>query len=225
VSVRANATAGFSIVSFSSGSAGNYTVGHGLGAKPHLIIAKARNGSSFNWSINHISIATTVNKYLTFTTNGTLDNGAAAWGASLSDTNSTTFGISSANAVEASKDCIAYCFAPVVGYSSFGSYTGNGSADGPFVYTGFRPRFIMVKVSSAVDNWVIQDTGRSSFNVSVDRLFPNLSNAELASSFYRIDFLSNGFKVRGTGTATNDNGATYVYAAFAESPFNYSRAR
>jgi len=222
-SVRANATAGFSIVSFNSGSAGNYTVGHGLGAKPHLIIAKARNGSTFNWSINHISIATTVNKYLTFTTNGTLDNGAAAWGASLSDTNSTTFGISSANAVEASKDCIAYCFAPVAGYSSFGSYTGNGSSDGPFVYTGFRPRWILTKETTSTNSWTINDAARDPYNAAKSNLWANLSNSEDTSTA-GLDILSNGFKPR-TSANYNNSGQTYIYAAFAEHPFQFSRAR
>ena len=223
-SVRANASAGFSIVSFSSGSAGNYTVGHGLGAKPHFIITKARNGSTFNWSINHISIATTVNKYLTFTTNATLDNGAAVWGANLSDTNSTTFGISSANAVEANKDCIAYCFAPVAGYSSFGSYTGNGSSDGVFQWCGFRPRWILLKSTGANGaSWTMFDTARSTYNQTDAYLFANASGAE--GNAFPIDILSNGFKLRTSDGLLNSSSFTYVWAAFAESPFQYARAR
>jgi hypothetical protein len=167
---------------------------------------------------------------LTFTTNGTLDNGAAAWGASLSDTNSTTFGISSANAVEASKDCIAYCFAPVVGYSSFGSYTGNGAtgwpnADGPFIYLGFRPRFVLWKCTSQVENWVIYDSARETYNFVNDKLLPNSSAAESTNNNHEIDFLSNGFKIRNNNGEFNQNAGTYIYAAFAESPFNYARAR
>jgi hypothetical protein len=222
--VRANPSAGFSIVGFNSGSAGNYTVGHGLGVKPQFIITKARNGSTFNWSINHVSIATTVNKYLPFTTSATSDNGSAAWGASLADTNSTTFGISSANAVEASKDCIAYCFAPVVGYSSFGSYVGNGSSDGPFVYTGFRPAFFMVKASSTTGPWIIYDSKRPGYNPELDTLSPDSSAAEDSSGGTTNDIVSNGFKIRGTNDR-NVSAVTYIYAAFAENPFQYARAR
>jgi hypothetical protein len=206
-------------------------VGHGLGVKPQFIITKARNGSTFNWSINHVSIATTVNKYLPFTTSATSDNGSAAWGASLADTNSTTFGISSANAVEASKDCIAYCFAPVVGYSSFGSYVGNGSSDGPFVYTGMRPRWIMIKRSDSTSNWFLVDTARDTYNVSGLTLFPNTSDSEqdLRSSSTPLDILSNGFKLRTStltgGTNINISSATYIYYAVAENPFQYARAR
>jgi hypothetical protein len=217
-------SAGFSIVGFNSGSAGNYTVGHGLGVKPQFIITKARNGSTFNWSINHVSIATTVNKYLPFTTSATSDNGSAAWGASLADTNSTTFGISSANAVEASKDCIAYCFAPVVGYSSFGSYVGNGSSDGPFVYTGFRPAFFMVKASSTTGPWIIYDSKRPGYNPELDTLSPDSSAAEDSSGGTTNDIVSNGFKIRGTNDR-NVSAVTYIYAAFAENPFQYARAR
>jgi hypothetical protein len=122
---------------------------------------------------------------------------------------------------------VAYCFAPVAGYSSFGSYTGNGSADGPFVYTGFRPRWVMIKASSSVSygNWVLHDTSRSASNVSDKNLYPNLNNAE--DGTYLIDCLSNGFKLRsGSFDGTNGSGATYIYAAFAESPiFQYARAR
>jgi hypothetical protein len=223
--VRANPSTGFSVVGFNSGSAGNYTVGHGLGVKPQFIITKARNGSTFNWSINHVSIATTVNKYLTFTTSATSDNGSAAWGASLADTNSTTFGISSANAVEASKDCIAYCFAPVSGYSSFGSYTGNGSSDGPFVFTGMRPRWVLFKCSSTTSAWNLTDTARQTYNVQQTWLQPNTSDAEYTGGSSEMDILSNGFKLRNSNSPFNTNGATYIWAAFAESPFQYARAR
>jgi hypothetical protein len=121
---------------------------------------------------------------------------------------------------------VAYCFAPVVGYSSFGSYTGNGSADGPFVYTGFRPRWILVKntsVGGAGSNWYIYDTQRDTYNIAQNYLIPNLALAE--GAFAQADFLSNGFKVRNTNENFNTNGNVYIYAAFAEAPINYSRAR
>jgi hypothetical protein len=136
------------------------------------------------------------------------------------------FGVDANGFANNSGNMVAYCFAPVVGYSSFGSYTGNGSADGPFVYTGFRPRWLMIKASSAGginNNWIIRDTARSSYNTAQAGLFPNLSNAEVAS--YDTDILSNGFKLRSTQDEHNASGATYIYAAFAESPFQYARAR
>jgi hypothetical protein len=138
--VRANPTAGFSVVAFNSGSGAPtaYTVGHGLNVAPQFIITKSRTSASYNWSVYHTSIATTTNKYLSLnSTNATADNGTSIWGAA--QPTSTVFGITSGNAVVANTDCIAYCFAPVDGYSSFGSYVGNGSADGPMVYTGLRP--------------------------------------------------------------------------------------
>jgi hypothetical protein len=118
---------------------------------------------------------------------------------------------------------IAYCFAAVAGYSAFGSYTGNGSSDGPFIYTGFRPRFILIK-STGVESWSIVDTSRSIYNQEDASLFPNLSNAEGTGNTVS-DILSNGFKLRNTWTGSNTNGQSYIYAAFAESPFNSSRAR
>jgi hypothetical protein len=123
---------------------------------------------------------------------------------------------------------IAYCFTPVVGYSSFGSYTGNGSAtDGPFVYTGMRPKWILVKRTDAADDWPLMDTVRTPANPQNAQLWPNFSTAESnpVASSRQWDALSNGFKIRGDNAAINFSGATYIYAAFAEMPFNYSRAR
>jgi hypothetical protein len=119
---------------------------------------------------------------------------------------------------------VAYCFAAVAGYSAFGKYTGNGSTDGPFVYLGFRPRFVLVKRTDAADNWLIWDSSRSTYNVVGNMLFPDSSSAEATGGSY-IDFTSNGFKLRDTNTGRNASGGTYIYAAFAENPFNISRAR
>ena len=123
------------------------------------------------------------------------------------------------------QDFVTYCFAPVEGYSAFGSYTGNGSADGPFVYTGFRPRWVLWRASSTTGNWILIDTVRDAYNVSNARLFPNLSNAEQANANGNIDVLSNGFKFRNTTADNNANGVTHIYAAFAENPFSLARAR
>jgi hypothetical protein len=120
---------------------------------------------------------------------------------------------------------VAYCFAPVVGYSAMGSYTGNGSSDGPFVFCGFRPRWILLRYSGGVADWWVYDTARGTYNVVNMGLRPNLSNAEYSSGGINIDILSNGFKIRDTGTDINTSSGTHIYAAFAESPFNYSRAR
>ena len=118
---------------------------------------------------------------------------------------------------------VAYCFAPVAGYSSFGSYTGNGSTDGPFVYTGHRSRWILVKRTDSADNWAIWDTTRSTSNLSQRILLPESPDSEYDNSIYGIDVLSNGFKVR--NTRFNTSSATFVWASFAESPFQYARAR
>jgi hypothetical protein len=124
---------------------------------------------------------------------------------------------------------VAYCFAAIAGYSAFGSYTGNASTDGPFVYLGFRPRFVMWKNASAVEAWLIEDTARSTYNEVALELYPSSSGAEAAGSSrsptQQFDYLSNGFKVRGAQTQTNGSGNTIIYAAFAENPFKFSLAR
>jgi hypothetical protein len=118
---------------------------------------------------------------------------------------------------------VAYCWAEIAGFSKFGSYTGNGSADGPFIYTGFRPKFIIIKCTSNVDSWYMLDTSRSTYNATNQRLFANASSAE--SSGDAMDILSNGFKNRSNTTLNNLNGGTYIYMAFAENPFKNALAR
>jgi hypothetical protein len=122
---------------------------------------------------------------------------------------------------------VAYCFAPIAGYSAFGSYTGNGSTDGPFVFTGFRPRFVLIKCSSGSGaGWLIYDSARNTYNLVDLFLQANQSNAEAGNSTDNpLDFLSNGFKLRYSNTATNQSGETFIYMAFAESPFKYANAR
>jgi hypothetical protein len=218
--VRANPSAGFSIVTY-TGTASNGTVGHGLGAAPGLIIVK--NRASDPWLVYH----STQGKDKVFLLN-TTDSVATVsnyWGSSTPD--STVFGVTAGTGINRNSNLfVAYCFAPVEGYSAFGSYTGNGSADGPFVYTGFRPRWVMVKCSSAVNGWVILDTARDEYNLALKQLIPNLSNAEnSANNYFRCDTLSNGFKLRTSGSPSNSNAATYIYAAFAEHPFQSARAR
>jgi hypothetical protein len=137
---------------------------------------------------------------------------------------STTIGLG--GNFSATNSYVYYCFAPVSSYSAFGSYTGNGSSDGPFVYTGFRPRWVMIKISSTTGWWVLWDTARAPYNVfNYYAPAANSAAAEAGTTGYELDILSNGFKCRGFNDQTNPSGATVIYAAFAESPFNYARAR
>ena len=223
-SVRANPSSGFSIVTW-TGTGAVGTIGHGLGVAPGMVIVKSRS-STDAWYVFHSSLGPTKRVQLNETSAET--TGTSVWN-STSPT-STVFSIGSGNPNSSGVTYVAYCFAPVAGYSSFGSYTGNGSADGPFVYTGFRPRWVMWKSSSVGGSvnydWVIQDTARATRNViQTTRLSANTANSESSDVYVPIDILSNGFKMRGTGAEGNGNTNTYIYAAFAESPFAYSRAR
>ncbi len=220
--VSANTTSGFSIVTYTGvGNAGD-TVGHGLGVAPSMIFIKWRTGGTTqDWIVYHASIGAT--KFLELNTT----DAEATSSTRFNDTtpSSTVFTLGTNSTVNASTyTYVAYCFAAVAGYSAFGSYTGNGSADGPFVYTGFRPKFVLHKCSSlAGDGWLLYDTVRQTYNVVGAYLQPNLSNAEGNTTV--LDILSNGFKLRSTFSSTNSNGATYIYAAFAESPFQFANAR
>jgi hypothetical protein len=159
--------------------------------------------------------------YLGFDTSGAGNFGSNYWVAPTS----TTFGVQSSGYDNNSGNMVAYCFAPITGFSAFGSYTGNGSTDGPFVYTGFRPAYILLKNSSSNGyNWDVIDNKRNTYNVVNNHLFPDTSGAEQTLSTNQIDFVSNGFKNR-TGNFLNVNGQTYIYAAFAENPFKYALAR
>jgi hypothetical protein len=214
--VRANASAGFSIVTFTMGS-GSFTVGHGLGVAPTLLITKARSNSS-SWWTYHTSLGT--GSYLA------LNSTAAAasdysWGSAPT---STVFTANN-NFFTNGYTYVVYAFAPVAGYSSFGSYTGNGSADGPFVYTGFRPRWILWKCTTAAYDWDVYDAVRDPYNAAAARLKPNSSDAEATLSPATFDILSNGFKLRQGYNSSNASGQIYIYFAVAESPFQYARAR
>ena len=220
--VRANPSAGFSIATFTMVSSGTATVGHGLNVSPSLIIAKARTGGASNWNVFHSAVCSKDN-YLYLNSTNALGTFTDIWGTAAPS--SSVFGVS-VNLIPASQDIVAYCFAPVEGYSAFGSYTGNGSADGPFVYTGFRPRFIMTKSTSNVNDWYMYDTSRNTYNESTKILSANQSTAENDFDNAGIDILSNGFKLKADpGGYSNFNGWNYVYIAFAENPFKTARAR
>jgi hypothetical protein len=171
-----------------------------------------------NWAVYNANLANT--DYLLLNTTAGKATGATYWNSTTPST--TVFSVgSAADTNESAKDFIAYCFAEIAGYSKFGSYVGNGSADGPFVYCGFRPRFIMLKATTAIaGNWVIHDTARDAYNVTDDILYPNLSNAEVTIA---IDVTANGFKIRNNTTNENNTGSdTYIFAAFAAHPFGGS---
>ena len=221
--VRSNPTAGFSVVTWTgTGSAG--TVGHGLGAQPQFIIVKSRDASADpNWFVSHIGIGLGVGR-LVLNLAAANDNGAAALLWNSTAPTSTLLPIGAyAGVNQSTLRYVAYCFAPVVGFSSFGSYVGNGSSDGPMVYTGFRPRWILVKCTSSSNDWLLTDSSRLGYNIRNELIWANLSAAEY--QIEHLDILSNGFKFRTTNAGWNGSAATYIYAAFAEAPFNYSRAR
>jgi hypothetical protein len=221
-SLRANASSGFSVSTFTGATTG--TIGHGLGVAPSMIFIKARtsNPGANDWFVYHKDLGNT--KYLML--NSTAAQGTYTIWNNTSPT-STVFSIGSGIGTP---DWVAYCFAPVSGYSSMGSYVGNFSTDGPFVYTGFRPRFVLTKASSAGGNWQIIDSTRSDYNLADDKLWPSQSYEENASALGgagadNIDILSNGFKLKNANNGTNGSGVTYIYIAFAELPFQYARAR
>lgn len=219
-SVSANTTAGFSVVTYTGNGTNGATVGHGLGVAPSMMIVKRRDAVAA-WDVYHSSIGATGRLYLN-TTDST-NTSSAPWNNTAPT--STVFTVGTATDTNASASTIvAYCFAQVAGYSAFGSYTGNGSADGPFCYTGFRPRFVMIKRTDSISDWTTYDTSRSTYNQMNLALYANLSNAE-ATTIIVIDTLSNGFKIRNSNADTNASGGTYIYACFAETAFKFSNAR
>jgi len=215
---KESASAGFDIVTY-TGTGANRTVAHSLGVAPSLIILKQRSAVDF-WTVWHSSIANT--EYLLLNSTNAKATAATYWN-STSPT-SSVFSLGTDSRPNGSGvTYVAYLFAEVAGYSKFGSYTGNGSTDGPFVFCGFRPRYIMIKRTDSTGDWSIIDTSRSTYNQTDNVLWANLSNADSAGQ--GTDILSNGFKLRSTGLITNANGGTYIYAAFAENPFKNSLAR
>ena len=213
--VRVNATAGFSVSTFTSPSSGAFTFGHGLGVAPAFHIVKIRNASDA-WYVYHSSLG--AGKYLRLN----LTNAETASTSFYNNTAPTSSVITlNGSTWGASWDFVCYAFSPVAGYSSFGSFDGNSSTDGVFIYTGFRPRWVMMKRydGSVAADWRIIDTARSPYNVADAELNANLSDAE--STVTIADILSNGFKLR--TSANGINGAnSFIYAAFAEAPFQYA---
>jgi hypothetical protein len=210
--VSANTTSGFSIVSY-TGTGSNASVGHGLGVKPSMFIVKRRSAIE-DFAVYHQSM--TASYYLNLNTTAAQDTNNR-WNG---EPTTSVLNFQTHAAVNGSSDTyIAYCFADVKGFSKFGSYTGNGSADGPFVYTGFKPAWIMIKKSSASGSgWMIFDTKRNPTNDGATlRLPANTTDSE--STDHILDILSNGFKIRDSDATLNTNAATFIYMAFAENPF------
>jgi len=214
-SVSANTTAGFSIVSYTGNGTTNATVGHGLGVTPNVIWFKRRDSSN-NW-INYFSELGT-GHYLTLNTNGAKDSASGAWCTPGSSTFQLNQVFSAMNTNTATY--IAYCFAEKKGYSKFSSFVGNGSSDGSYIFLGFRPAWVMIKRTDGTNSWVIYDNKREGYNVDNDALQANGNNAEGTSD--DIDLLSNGFKMRTSGVGENGSGNSYIYMAFAHSPFTNS---
>jgi hypothetical protein len=210
--VQANTTAGFSIVTFTT-DGGNETYGHGLGVKPDIVIVKSRSGGG-SWIYMTDVIDGSVDYLLLNGTNAAADLSYGAF-------TSSTFQYNDNNAITQ----LAYCFASKQGYSKCGKFVGNGSTDGPFVYTGFKPAFVMIKNASATESWVIYDTKRSSNNPADLKLSPDTADSENDNSaiggaaYNNIDILSNGFKCVKNNAATNGSGNTLIFMAFAENPF------
>ena len=208
-----NNDSGFSIVSYTgTGSAG--TIKHGLSTAPKMIIQKNRDETQPWWT--YVESIGAGGQLRLNATNAAGSDGATLWNSTAPT--SSVFSVGDNTGTNGSADkCIAYCFAEKQGYSKFGSYTGNGNADGTFVYTGFKPAWVMVKRTDSANDWCLYDNKRDTDNVVQDKLQPNQASAE--SDDTSMDFVSNGFKFRETGGNFNANGGSYIYIAFAESPF------
>jgi hypothetical protein len=218
---KESATAGFDIVTFTNPSSGSSSFAHNLGVKPSMIIVKSRSNTS-NWTTAHKSLGTNMaDKWINLESTAAAQTSTNIWGG---EPTSSVFycgtGIQVAGAT-----MVAYLFAEVAGFSRFGSYTGNGSTDGPFVFCGFRPRWILFKRTDSTSSWSVFDTARNTFNLTNAYFQANASDAESVFSDIYIDILSNGFKNRGANNSLNVSGGTYIFAAFAEHPFKNSLAR
>jgi len=213
--LQVNQDAGISISKFTSASSGNTTIGHGLGVTPDVFIVLAYIGSA-GWWINHKGLTNQSDKYLGL--HVPQAEGTLSWGAAPT---STLITLAPGFVGNNTTTVMCYAFAEKQGYSKFGKYIGNGNADGPFVYTGFKPRFLMIKSTTATGSHVIWDSKRSPFNGMDDYLVAAEADAEGTNGIFTIDAVSNGFKIRNTGAnnGLNQNATKYIYYAFAENPF------
>ena len=212
-----NQDSGFSVVTYNGTDVAGNTVLHGLGAVPHVIFVKRRVSSGYDWVVYHKN--KTAGLYLNATGNNNDSSSNNIWFNGAAPT-STVFSIGTDGRIGddvSTGAYVVYSFAPKIGFSKFGAYTGNGNADGPMVYTGFKVGWLMVKLSSGTDDWQILDNKRSPINIAGGNLNPNTNGATIDNDV--VDFLSNGFKLRASSGSWNANGSTFIYMAFAENPF------
>ena len=217
-------TQGFDIVTYTGDGTSGRDISHNLGAVPSLIITKARTDNTYNWNSWHVGIGP--DYFVSLNTTNARDNSVnifpyAGITSSSFRTATSTIKFNNLNGV----DYVAYVWAGVEGFSKFGSYTGNGSTDGPFVFCGFRPRWLLVKRTSSIGSWYLIDTARNPYNATSVSLLAENSVSEGSISNPAIDIVSNGMKIRNTIADFNSSGGTFIFAAFAENPFKYSRAR
>jgi hypothetical protein len=221
--VQANTTAGFSLMTYTGTGTNNDSIGHGLGAVPHWIMVKNRDETN-GWQVyHHKNTSAPETDYLNLNDNGATADDHDRWSDQAPSSTVITLG-GNDGVSKSSVKYVCYAFTEIQGYSKFGSYTGNGNADGPFVYTGFKPAWLMTKRTDSTSDWNMYDNKRNTFN-KVDKVLQAEGNdAEYTSgSGVILDFLSNGFKVRGTGSGINADGGSYIYMAFAEHPFVSSK--
>ena len=214
IKTSASTTSGFSIVTYTGNGSSGATIGHGLGVAPKVVIVKLTSGAGYDWGVYHASLGNTKNMRLNLT--DAVATSTAFW----NDTTPTSTLVSLGDnaTTNSSGTYVAYCFAEVKGFSKMGSYTGNGNADGPFIYTGFKPAWIMIKSATTAESWMLFDNKRLGFNPDNDYLLANATDVEPADEEV-LDIVSNGFKPRVTAGTLNTSGQTYIYMAFAESPF------
>ena len=215
---RVNTSAGFSIVSFTGNDTSGATIAHGLNAIPQLIIVKNR-GAAESWPVYHVDVGNGNRMYLN------VSNAASAgsnWNNTTPTSNVFTVG-DNADTNGDGANLIAYVWSEVAGYSRFGEYEGNGSADGTFTYCGFKPGLVIIKHKTATQSWMMYDTARSPCNL-IEKLL-NADNANAEAAWADIDIVSNGLKVRDTHASINTDGSTYIFMAWAESSFKYANAR
>jgi hypothetical protein len=211
--VSANTTSGFSVVSYTGNGTGGATVGHGLGQQPACIIVKRRS-ATMNWGVYHQSLAS--NEILQLDVTNAVYAGSGVFNATQPTASVFYLGSGTAIDNDSGSTYIAYCFAEKKGFSKFGSYIGNGSTDGTFLYTGFKPAFVLIKRTNSTTPWCMWDNKRNTFNVTQNYLYANGSDVEGSGAGLDIDMLSNGFKLKSTSSFLNTSGDSFIYMAFAE---------
>ena len=212
----ANTTSGFSIITYTGDGNASATIGHGLGAKPSLIINKNLTDNGYDWNVQHGSLGAT--KYLYLSTTAAVATNAGMWNDTEPTSSLFTIGTWD-NVNKSSSTYLAYVFAPIQGFSKFGSFEGVTSTDGPFIYTGFTPSMILYKNADYAENWHIQSLAQESINPNNNQITPNMNYAESSDANTNIDFLAQGFKMRSSHRTSNYGGDTIIYAAFAAAPF------